>query len=238
MPPDRWHAAAGKDPLLKKNRISVRGLAAATGTAVAVGALTVGMNAWAAEPSSNETAVTRIGPLPDGAEVRRGAVAPGKTLADIEAKQQRQAQARAQARAKARAAARAKAAAAAKARAERLAQQRASRAAARKAATVVSGDPRSIARQLASSRYGWGASQFDCLDTLWGNESGWDVHAQNPSSGAYGIPQALPGSKMSEYGSDWRDNAATQIKWGLSYIDGRYGSPCSAMSTQQSQGWY
>jgi hypothetical protein len=91
---------------------------------------------------------------------------------------------------------------------------------------------------MAASQYGWGADQFSCLDSLWSRESGWDVHATNPSSGAYGIPQALPGSKMSAYGSDWADNPTTQIQWGLAYIRDSYGTPCGAWSEFQAQGWY
>lgn len=86
--------------------------------------------------------------------------------------------------------------------------------------------------------YGWGASQFDCLDSLWTRESGWNYRATNPSSGAYGIPQSLPGSKMASAGSDWRTNPATQIRWGLGYIRGRYGSPCSAWAHSEETGWY
>jgi hypothetical protein len=93
-----------------------------------------------------------------------------------------------------------------------------------------------IARQLLLAR-GWGQDQMDCLGPLWGKESAWRVTAGNPS-GAYGIPQALPGSKMAKYGSDWRTNAATQIKWGLDYIAGRYGTPCKAWSSWQAHGWY
>lgn len=86
--------------------------------------------------------------------------------------------------------------------------------------------------------YGWGDDQFGCLVSLWNKESGWNYQASNPSSGAYGIPQALPGSKMSSAGADWQTNPATQIAWGLGYIDGRYGSPCGAWSHSQSAGWY
>jgi len=98
------------------------------------------------------------------------------------------------------------------------------------------GDPKGYARQLLSSR--GEAGQFGCLDSLWGRESGWQVSASNASSGAYGIPQALPGSKMASVGPDWQSNAATQIQWGLGYIDGRYGSPCAAWSHSQANGWY
>jgi hypothetical protein len=86
--------------------------------------------------------------------------------------------------------------------------------------------------------YGWGDDQFSCLVSLWNRESGWNVHAYNAGSGAYGIPQALPGSKMGSAGADWQSNAATQISWGLGYISGRYGSPCGAWGHSQSTGWY
>jgi resuscitation-promoting factor RpfB len=98
------------------------------------------------------------------------------------------------------------------------------------------GSAQAIGKQLAAQR-GWGADQFSCLYQLWSNESGWRVDAQN-ASGAYGIPQALPGDKMAAYGSDWQTNPSTQIKWGLSYIAGRYGTPCDAWSFWQSNGWY
>lgn len=94
-----------------------------------------------------------------------------------------------------------------------------------------------IARSMLSS-YGWGEDQFSCLVNLWNRESSWNYQAQNSSSGAYGIPQALPGTKMASAGSDWATNPATQITWGLGYISGRYGSPCSAWAHSQSVGWY
>ncbi len=102
---------------------------------------------------------------------------------------------------------------------------------------VVAGDPRSIGRALAAAR-GWGGDQFACLDALWTKESNWNPYAQNRSSGAYGIPQALPGSKMGTVAADWRTNPATQITWGLNYIGGRYGSPCAAWAHSQARNWY
>lgn len=99
------------------------------------------------------------------------------------------------------------------------------------------GSARATARALAAER-GWGDSQFACLDKLWTKESGWRVDADNPSSSAYGIPQALPGSRMASVGADWRTNAVTQIEWGLGYIDGRYGTPCGAWAHSQRAGWY
>ncbi len=85
---------------------------------------------------------------------------------------------------------------------------------------------------------GFNIDQFPCLDKLWTKESHWNTKASNASSGAYGIPQALPGDKMAAYGSDWRTNPVPQIKWGLSYIKGRYGSPCAAWDHSQATGWY
>jgi hypothetical protein len=85
---------------------------------------------------------------------------------------------------------------------------------------------------------GFGIDQFPCLDKLWKRESGWNYRAENRSSGAYGIPQALPGTKMAKFGDDWRTNPATQIKWGLDYIEGRYDTPCGAWSHSQNTGWY
>jgi hypothetical protein len=98
-------------------------------------------------------------------------------------------------------------------------------------------DPRIIAQALLSE-FGWSLDQFDCLDSLWTRESNWNVHADNPNSSAYGIPQALPGSKMSSAGADWATNPITQIRWGLGYIQDRYGSPCSAWGHSQSHGFY
>ena len=85
---------------------------------------------------------------------------------------------------------------------------------------------------------GWASSEFDCLVALWNKESGWRVNAYNASSGAYGIPQALPGSKMATAGADWETNAATQVEWGLGYISGRYDTPCGAWAHSESVGWY
>jgi hypothetical protein len=81
------------------------------------------------------------------------------------------------------------------------------------------------------------ATQFSCLDNIWTRESNWRYDAQN-ASGAYGIPQALPGSKMASAGPNWQTNPSTQIKWGLGYIQGRYGTPCGAWSFWQANGWY
>lgn len=98
------------------------------------------------------------------------------------------------------------------------------------------GSAQAIAQQLVAAR-GWGSGEYNCLVSLWNKESGWRVNAYNPS-GAYGIPQALPGSKMATAGADWQTNPATQITWGLNYISGVYGTPCGAWGHSQSFNWY
>jgi resuscitation-promoting factor RpfB len=98
------------------------------------------------------------------------------------------------------------------------------------------GSAKAIARGLLADR-GWGPKQYDCLVTLWNHESGWRVGAANPS-GAYGIPQALPGSKMATAGSNWRTSATTQIHWGLEYLHDTYGSPCGGWNHELADGWY
>ena len=102
---------------------------------------------------------------------------------------------------------------------------------------VEAGTARAIGLELTLAR-GWDETQFACLDALFSAESGWRVNASNPSTGAYGIPQALPGSKMATVGADWQTNPATQITWGLNYINGRYGTPCDAWAFFQAKHWY
>lgn len=132
----------------------------------------------------------------------------------------------------------------------RLRQERAARRRRQRAATTASspapvqsqvsqpsGTPQQIAATLVAQR-GWDSSQFTCLDELWTRESGWNVYADNPSSGAYGIPQALPGSKMASAGADWQTDARTQIEWGLGYIAASYGTPCGALEHSNATGFY
>lgn len=114
----------------------------------------------------------------------------------------------------------------------------ADRIAAEAAAARTPAGAQAIARDLAAARYGWGADQVGCLVKLWQKESGWRYDALNASSGAAGIPQSLPGSKMATHGADWQTNPATQISWGLDYIDRAYGTPCSAWGHSQSSNWY
>lgn len=98
-------------------------------------------------------------------------------------------------------------------------------------------DPKTLTKALMP-QFGMSPAQFSCIDNIWSQESGWNLHAANPTSSAYGIPQALPGSKMASAGPDWQNNAETQIKWGLGYIKSRYGSPCSAWAFKAAHGWY
>ena len=95
---------------------------------------------------------------------------------------------------------------------------------------------RGIAYNMLAS-FGFSTDQFGCLNDLWNQESNWVYNAEN-ASGAYGIPQALPGSKMASAGADWQTNPATQIKWGLGYIKSIYGTPCGAWSHEEADGWY
>jgi hypothetical protein len=135
-------------------------------------------------------------------------------------------------------------AAAIKAAAAKAAAQSASAARSARTQTVAaqrasepSGSPQQVAEQMLG-QFNWSGSQFSCLEPLWERESGWSVTAENPSSGAYGIPQALSGSLMASGGPDWQSDAATQIRWGLTYIQGRYGSPCGAWAHEEADGWY
>ena len=94
------------------------------------------------------------------------------------------------------------------------------------------------ARDLVINSYGWTNDDFIALVNLWNKESGWNISCYNSSSGAYGIPQSLPGNKMATEGDDWQYNGETQIRWGLKYIQGRYGSPSGAWSHFLSHNWY
>ena len=97
-----------------------------------------------------------------------------------------------------------------------------------------------LANSMAASGYGWTGSETTCLDELWTRENaGWDPTQWNLSgSGAYGIPQSLPASKMAGAGADYMTNPATQIRWGLGYVRDTYGTPCGAWAHEEGSGWY
>ena len=95
------------------------------------------------------------------------------------------------------------------------------------------------AKKIMAKKFGWTSpAQYQCLVTLWNRESHWNYKAHNGGSGAHGIPQALPGSKMHTAGADWRTNPITQIVWGLGYVKARYSTPCGALSHFHGHGWY
>jgi hypothetical protein len=171
----------------------------------------------------------------------------GARTTQVKAQLEAEAKARALAKAKAEAAARA-----AKAKADAAAKARASRSAERSAGGSTGGGEAPPAvpvdcktktgnRQIGCSLLSWAGfstNQFTCLDNLFTRESHWNPRARNKSSGATGIPQALPASKMKAYGADYLTNPVPQIKWGLMYIKGRYGTPCGAWGHSEAVGWY
>ncbi|MFF4926836.1 transglycosylase SLT domain-containing protein [Kitasatospora sp. NPDC001261] len=154
------------------------------------------------------------------------------TAAAEQAAQEAQAKAEADAAAQAQAEAQAQADAKAKADAEAAASRSQERQDLNSAPAAYSGTPQQIAAQIVP------AGQLQCFSNIVFRESSWNPLAVNASSGAYGLVQALPGSKMASAGADWRTNPATQIKWGLNYMNTRYGSPCAAWSFWQSHHWY
>ncbi len=97
---------------------------------------------------------------------------------------------------------------------------------------------REVTKELMDDKYGWGEKQYACLDELWIKESNWNYRASNKRTGAHGIPQALPATKMDSAGTDWRTNPVTQISWGLRYIEVRYESPCKAWAKFKRSNWY
>ena len=95
-----------------------------------------------------------------------------------------------------------------------------------------------VAKSIMFTEYAWGADQFSCLNRLWTKESHWNYRARNKKSGAHGIPQALPATRMESISSDWRTNPVTQIRWGLRYIEARYMSPCAALAKFKRSNYY
>jgi hypothetical protein len=222
---------------LSRTTLAKAGVAVAVPAAVVAGLTTSGAPAGDSA-SMLAMAGTQPGTRPPVAHPDRGMQLTGvarREIASLEATRAR-AQRAAERAAHRRAARRAAARAAAQAAAAATPAPSPSSQASPGSAPVPSGNPQKIAEAMLGS-YGWSSSQFGCLVSLWNTESGWDVHASNPS-GAYGIPQALPGSKMASAGPDWQTNAATQIRWGLGYIKSLYGSPCGAWSHEQASGWY
>ncbi|MFB8235825.1 lytic transglycosylase domain-containing protein [Kitasatospora purpeofusca] len=200
------------------------GTALAEAPVAAVAATTGGISADAQAAQAEADAKAQ-------ADAQAAAQAEADAAAAAAAAAQAQADAQAQAQAQADAQAAAKAQADAKAKSDAAASRSQERSALNSKPTY-SGSPREIAAQIVP------AGQLQCFNNIVSRESSWNVTATNASSGAYGLVQALPGSKMASAGSDWRTNPATQIKWGLDYMNSRYGSPCGAWSFWQSHHWY
>ncbi|ARI52521.1 MULTISPECIES: transglycosylase SLT domain-containing protein [Streptomyces] len=238
------------------SRISVRGFAVASATAVTTVGAVVGVAAGgapAADDNNNFEAAaadtTLLADIPAGqqAQVQTASLTQQAdaqaSAADAAAKKSAEESARLQAAKDAKSK---KAAAEAKAEADRKAAEqkkkeeaeRASRSAVRDASSFTAQGSYTVAQVKAMARQMVPADQFQCFSNIVNHESTWNYRATNPSSGAYGLMQALPGHKMSSAGADWQSNPATQIKWGLSYMDSRYGSPCGAWSFWQANNWY
>ncbi|GGO97588.1 transglycosylase SLT domain-containing protein [Wenjunlia tyrosinilytica] len=232
-------------------RISVRGFAVASATAVtAVGAVVgvaAGNEQGDTQPSAEAAGATLLADIPSGQHAQQVSANFGQQAqaqsdaADAAAKRTAQDAARKKA---AKDAADKKAAAdlakKKKAEAARLAKERASRDESRPPVVVPksTGGSYTVAQVQAMARQMVGSGQYSCFSNIVSRESGWNYHATNASSGAYGLVQALPGSKMASAGADWQTNPATQIKWGLNYMNSRYGSPCGAWSFWQANHWY
>ncbi|MFF7308727.1 transglycosylase SLT domain-containing protein [Streptomyces sp. NPDC008137] len=229
------------------SRISVRGFAVASATAVTAVGSVVGVASGStaqnndAEATANGT--TLLADIPSGqqAQVQTASLTQQADVqaiaADVSAKKDAEEAARKAA---------AETAIAKKAAAEKAAKEAKERAEAKEAAASRSKDisdipvssSYTIAQIQAMARQIVPSGQFQCFSNIVDHESDWNYKAVNPSSGAYGMFQALPGTKMSSAGADWRTNPATQIKWGLGYMNDRYGSPCDAWSFWQANNWY
>ncbi|MEU9031227.1 transglycosylase SLT domain-containing protein [Streptomyces sp. NPDC048383] len=242
------------------SRISVRGFAVASATAVTTVGAVVGVATG--DPSSNDLETTASGatllaeiPVDEQAQVQSATLAQQADAiahaADTDAKRSTEEAARVQAaedakskKAEAEKADKAKkdkekADLEAKAKAEREEEgEIASRSASRDSADFPVQGSYTVAQVKAMAQQMVPSGQFQCFSNIINHESTWNYKAVNASSGAYGLVQALPGTKMASAGADWRTNPATQIKWGLNYMNERYGSPCGAWSFWQANNWY
>ncbi|MFD4561667.1 lytic transglycosylase domain-containing protein [Streptomyces sp. NPDC058469] len=231
------------------SRISVRGFAVASATAVTAVGSVVGVASGSVAQAQNNDAETTAADTTLLADIPTGQQAQVQTASLTQQADAQAIQADASAKKDAEESARlaaAKTAVAKKAAAEKAEKAAKEKAAAKAAAAKASSSSSSFPVQgsytvaqiqsMAASMVPSG--QFQCFSNIVDHESSWNYRAVNASSGAYGLFQALPGSKMSSVGSDWQTNPATQIKWGLNYMDSRYGSPCEAWSFWQANSWY
>ncbi|WP_329135949.1 lytic transglycosylase domain-containing protein [Streptomyces sp. NBC_01476] len=223
------------------SRISVRGLAVASATAVTTVGAVVGVASGAdqqgtsTEPVEAAGTTTLLADIPAGQQVQQASlteqIQAQSDAADATARQSAEQAARVQA---------AKDAAAKKKAADAEAKKKAEEAANQgdASASFAIQASYSVAQVQAMAREIVGSSQYACFSNIVSRESGWNYTATNPSSGAYGLVQSNPGSKMASVASDWRTNPATQIKWGLNYMNSRYGSPCGAWEYWQGHHSY
>ncbi|MDF6044580.1 lytic transglycosylase domain-containing protein [Streptomyces sp. JH14] len=232
------------------SRISVRGFAVASATAVTTVGAVVGVASGSTpavddnnfEATAADTTLLADIPAGQQAQVQTASLTQQAdaqaSAADAAAKKSAEEAARIQAAKDAKSK---KQAAEDKLEKERQAKEaeRASRDEVRSASAFATQSSYTVAEVQAMARQMMPADQFQCFSNIVDHESSWNYRASNPSSGAYGLVQALPGSKMASAGADWQTNPATQIKWGLSYMNSsRYGSPCAAWSFWQANGWY
>ena len=231
------------------SRISVRGLAVASATAVtAVGAVSGVASGSTGQPSIDAEATasdsTLLADIPAGqqAQVQTASLTQQAdaqaVAADASAKKDAEEAARKQAAQDAIAKQKAAAKAEKEAKERKAAAEAASRSAARGPVSLAPQASYTVAEVQALARQIIPSGQFQCFSNIVDHESTWNYRAQNPSSGAYGLVQSLPGSKMASVGADWATNPVTQIKWGLNYMNVRYGSPCGAWSYWQAHGNY
>ncbi|WP_235445325.1 transglycosylase SLT domain-containing protein [Streptomyces sioyaensis] len=233
------------------SRISVRGFAVASATAVTTVGAVVGVAAGNEAPSVGNTeaaaADATIADIPAGAQAQVQTASLTQQADDQSTQADAAALKSAQESARKAAAETAKskkdAADEAKAKKDAEARKKKEQAASRSSSRGDLGDlvgksSYTIAETQAIARQMMAGDQFQCFSNIVDHESGWNYKATNAGSGAYGLVQALPGSKMSSAGSDWQTNPATQIKWGLNYMNDRYGSPCGAWSFWQANSWY
>lgn len=232
------------------SRISVRGFAVASATAVTTVGAVVGVAAGNEAPSVGNTEATAadatIADIPAGAQAQVQTASLTQQADDQSTQADAAALKSAQESARKAAAetAKSKKDAADEAKAKKDADARkkkelaASRSSSRDVGDLLGKSSYSIAETQAIARQMMAGDQFQCFSNIVDHESGWNYKATNAGSGAYGLVQALPGSKMSSAGSDWQTNPATQIKWGLNYMNDRYGSPCGAWSFWQANSWY
>ncbi|MFJ8693777.1 aggregation-promoting factor C-terminal-like domain-containing protein [Streptomyces roseolilacinus] len=236
------------------SRISVRGFAVASATAVTTVGAVVGVAAGdpqATQPEKFEATAadaTLLADIPAGQQAQvqvasltqqaEAQAAAADSAAQQSAWEAARLQAAKDAEAKKAAAEKEAEEKERKEREDREARERASRDAVRDASSFAAQSSYSVAEVQAMARQMVPGGQFQCFSNIVDHESSWNYRAQNPSSGAYGLVQALPGSKMASAGADWQTNPATQIKWGLNYMNERYGSPCGAWSFWQANHWY